>query len=299
MANIHKTDSDVPLLTRLVVLLLLLGGLILVLCSFLIPSEWVQREWVTLRELSRELGVVLMAVFGVSLIYETLLARRYITIFLEHLRKEVEKGESNAATCAALGIRRIFPRRDAYESEYPFLDLAELLVTNCDLRVVGRSIFLLMSRATAIQQALKQGARVQLCMLSPEVSPERAALGDTEISDVVAAVSVFRKKLAHWIEGAKPQGQLELRYHNVDLLDTWFLFLSPKHSFAAWDLSFGRDIRDQRIFVLDAEGSMGRDLRGRYDSIYQGAQLIYQWDGSNLIVNKLDESVQQIAKAST
>lgn len=101
--------ESIPTITRHIGIILVLSGLLLITVSFLIPGLG---PWHSLlRELTKELGIVLLAVFGVSLLYELILAKRYIRTFLHLLGREVMKGESNAAMCAYLGIRKIFPNR--------------------------------------------------------------------------------------------------------------------------------------------------------------------------------------------
>src|SRR5947209_10410639 len=65
-----------------------------------------------------------------------------------------------------------------------------------NFRFVGRSLLLLLGKSEAIQQAIAQGAHVELCMLSPHVSPYKTGkLSDLEVLEIQAAVSIFKKKL--------------------------------------------------------------------------------------------------------
>jgi len=129
-ASDFKELERVPALTWVLALLLASFGLLLLATSLILPETWNLR-----RELTKELGIVILAVFGVSLIYELLLAKRYSERFLAVLRREVEKGESNAAVCALLGIRRIFATRDRFEKEYSLPDIVPFLRDGAQLQV--------------------------------------------------------------------------------------------------------------------------------------------------------------------
>ena len=50
-----------------------------------------------------------------------------------------------------------------------------LLTAGARLRVVARSLFLLMSKAEVLRVAIGQGAQIELCLLHPETPPEEAA----------------------------------------------------------------------------------------------------------------------------
>ncbi|MGC2696102.1 MAG: hypothetical protein WA738_09945 [Candidatus Angelobacter sp.] len=289
LKDIESLES-IPTITKLVAIVLATSGLLLISISLLITEGG--RWYGLLRDLTKELGIVILAVFGVSLLYELVLAKRYIKTFLRLLASEVVKGESNAAVCAFLGIRRIFPTRDAFEKEYSLLKLAPQLRRGGDLRVVARSLVALLNNPGAITDALAHGTNVELCLLTPYISPERASLlSDLEVGDIRVAISVFSKKLAGWIKSVpeKPTGRLELRVHDVDLFDSWLVLRSPMQTFAGWDLSFGRDVLEKRVFVLEPNGRLGSNLSQRYDLIYKGADAVFKYDGKEIVIDKLSQ----------
>jgi hypothetical protein len=286
--------ESIPTITKLIATILATSGLLLISISLLIPDGG--RWCLLLRELTKELGIVVLAVFGVSLLYELVLAKRYIKTFVKLLGREMMKGESNATVCALLGVRKIFPTRDTFEKEVSLLELVAHLRDGGHLRIVARSLFLLMSKHEAIKQAVKYGANVELCLLSPLISPSRASrLSDLEVSDIQAAVSVFTKKLIHWIridsqiDSKKPAGKIELRFHDVDLFDSFLLLKSRFQTVACWDLSFGRDVSAKRVFVLDPNGPLGTDLSQRYDLVYESAEVVFKYDGNKIVEDKLSQ----------
>src|SRR4051812_28137485 len=103
-------------ISRFILSILAFGGLLSLAVS--VPIQEV--GWLGyLKVFLKELGIVIFAVFGISLIYEVWLAKRYQKEFLSMLSDTVKEGESNGAVCAALGISRIFRSRYAFEREYP------------------------------------------------------------------------------------------------------------------------------------------------------------------------------------
>src|SRR6266849_4631415 len=99
-------DQEEKVVTKFLLVILAFAGFLFLAVSLLISNEC---PWSYLREVMKELGIVLLAVFSVSLLYEVFLAEKYISKFLTLLRNEVRRGESNAAACANLGIMEIFP----------------------------------------------------------------------------------------------------------------------------------------------------------------------------------------------
>ena len=60
--------------------------------------------------------------------------------------------------------------------------------------------------------------------------------------DTEATVARINDHLLSWLQETKPPGILEMRYHNADLLDSFFAFKSNGDELAVWDISFGADI---------------------------------------------------------
>ncbi len=290
--------ESIPTITRHIGIILVLSGLLLITVSFLIPGLG---PWHSLlRELTKELGIVLLAVFGVSLLYELILAKRYIRTFLHLLGREVMKGESNAAMCAYLGIRKIFPNREDFEKEFSLVDRLNQLQHGDGLRIVARSLLMFMGRADKVQEALSRGAHVELCLLSPQIAVKRAPLlSELQVSDIYGAISMFEQKLASFVAASgKVPGKLELRFHDVDLFDSWFVLQSGMQQVGIWDLSFGWHVSAKRVFVLDLNSPLGTDLNKRYGLVYGRAEVIFQYDGEKIVVNKLDQFLNRAASSA-
>jgi len=237
----EPADSTV----KWVVTVFILAGLLLIVISVALPHEGI---WTYFKDFLKELGIVVLSVFAISLIYERTVAEKYLDYFLSRLRLQVEEGESNAATCAHLGIIRIFSTRDVFEMTYPLAQLVAGLTGESQLRVVARSIFLLVTKADMIQKAISQGAQVELCLIDPSSPPEEIAKApDVELGDIHSVVSTFRKQIANWVETTKPRGKVEVRFHQIPFIDSFTSISSANHHFIAWDISFGRAITSKNL----------------------------------------------------
>ena len=142
--HISGSTDKYPTESKLVMIILAITGLLFIAISLLITEEG---SWGYLHELIKELGIVILAVFTVSLLYELTIAKKYLNNFLNHLRQQIEQGESNGATCANLGILKIFTSRDKYEAEYPFSTITSNLSNDSRLRIIAISLFLLIGGA--------------------------------------------------------------------------------------------------------------------------------------------------------
>jgi hypothetical protein len=71
-----------------------LTGLLLIAVSVALPHEGSAGY---VREIIKELGIVILSVFTVSFLYERLVAEKYLQQFLTLLRGQLQEGESNAA----------------------------------------------------------------------------------------------------------------------------------------------------------------------------------------------------------
>ena len=281
--DFRSRGSSVP--PQWVFVMLALVGLILLLVSLLLDREQVPEVLV---DLLKELGIVVLAVFAVSLLYELFVAQKYMEQFLEYLRSEVQRGESNAAVCALLGVTRIFPTRQRYEVEYPLEDLTTAFRSGSTLRIVARSLFLLMGKPAPLARAIQQGGTLELCAFDPRSSSSQAAtMPDLEVSDIEAALARFKKDIADWIRSNKPSGVVQLRHHGITLFDSYVSLESPTHRFVVWDLSFGRDTTQKRIIMLDPAKPLAADLRKRYDQVWENSHTVFHYDGSTIIVDEL------------
>jgi hypothetical protein len=274
--------------TVLLSLLLVLLGLLLLALSGLMSDQGAAAYF---RAFFKDLGIVILAVTTVHLLYHLILARSYQDEFMELLHREVALGESNAAVCAALGIVRIYPSSTVFEQDHPLSAWLPRLTAGSRLRVVGRSLFLLMGKAEILRSALRQGAQLELCLLHPDTPPAEARkITELEVFDIHAAVSVFTKKIADPIAVEKPPGSAELRYHRLLLFDTYLHLDSPTDPVVVWDLSFGPDASAKRIVVLDARKSFAADLTRRYGDIWTGSTPAYEYKQQTVTINHLPDA---------
>jgi hypothetical protein len=266
-----------------------LGGLLLIMISIALSHRGFSGYW---SELTKELGIVVLAVFTVSFLYERLVAEKYFEHFLAQLRGQLQQGESNAAACAQLGIIEIFPTRDVFEMKYPIAGWTSSLAAGSSFRIVAQSLFLLMGKVETIKAAIARGADVEFCVTDPTstgptVRAER--ISGLEVSDIMSAVSVFKKQIADWTRVAKPPGSVELRYHQLPLIDSYMVLRSPTVQVAAWDLSFGRATTSKRIFLLDLEKPLSVDLSGRYGRVWDDslASTVFRYQRGEVHVDNL------------
>lgn len=280
-------DDEVGITSKWLILTFILIGLVLILVSFILPHDN-EGVWNYLRDIFRELGVVVSSVFTVSLVHERLIARKYVQQFLSLLRDLIEQGESNSAICARLGIDRIFYARDDFEREYPISNWTSRLDAASSLRVVAQTLYHLMSKTDTIKEAIKQGAKFEFCIFDPaSPSSEIEKHQDLLITDINSAVSLFRKQIGEWVEAVKPAGQVELRYHRVPIFDSLLSLSSNHESLMVWDWGFGRDIMVKRILLIDPAKPIGKDLKRRYDHVWNNARPVFKYDGRQVCVNEL------------
>jgi hypothetical protein len=282
MDNQNKqVNRDIRFSATSVAIILILFGITLILISIIIGHHF----W---KEFLKELGIVLFSVSVVSLIYELWIAEKHFKKFHSELKKQIEMGETNAAICQRLGILQIFPTRDLYEAKYPLRDITSALAKGQIMRTVGRSLFLIMNKPSALKQAVEKGAIVEFCCFDPTIdSSEIIKVSGLELTDIHSALSAFQKEFLNWLESKKPEGEIEIRFHKVHLLDSFFQFILNNKNVAAWDLSFGRDISDKRVFLLDGEYSFYKDLFERYNRVWDQSQVVFHYVNQQIITNNL------------
>jgi len=245
-------------------------------------------KWEYVRELLKELGIVLLSVFSVSLIYELSLAEKHLQSFHALLRAEIQQAETIAAACARLGIDQIFPSREVFEMKYPLADIVAGKNACSEVRMIGTSLFHVMNRSNCFKQALQRGAKLDLCLFdSDKFSYLSPKLPDLENSDIQSAISTFKKTIVAWIEGAQPKGQIELRYHDAYLFQSFARFKLSDHDLGVWDLSFGRDISEKRVLLVDPTWGLGKDLAKRFDSIWNSSPIVFKYENGQITVANL------------
>jgi hypothetical protein len=264
----------------IIICVALLGGLIFSI-SFIPPAS-------TLKELFRELGVVLFTVCGVSMIYEIFISEKHFKDFFAILKNQIERGESNAAICEKLGIREIFERRDKFEAKYSFGELTAEATIGTTIRIVGRTLYLVLNKPEVFKLALKKGSSIELCFFNPETNPHiLEELAYFIPSDTQAAIHSFNRDFLSWFESERPIGNFEIRYHDVHLLESYLTILSDNAGIAVWDLSFGRDVTAKRIFLLDTTIGLGQNLGKRYDKIWNMSNTMFKYKNKKISINNL------------
>jgi hypothetical protein len=242
---------------------------VLVSASFLFRNP--ESFW---KKMTEELGIVLISVWGVSLFYETFLAARHFNRFQQNLTTLIRRGETNAAVCEHLGILEIHTGRRSYEDRHSFAREAENIGAGDVVRITGRSLIFLMYSWRDLKHLLKNGARLQLCMLNPTLrnSPLNYLAGYS-VEETELAIHRFVNYVRPWLVKEKPSGTVEVRFHTVHILDSYLEIIRPGHSRAAWDLNFGEGTEERRVFYLDGSGPLGRNLsQGRYQLIWDRAE---------------------------
>lgn len=236
----------------------------------------------------RELGIVLLAVFSISLIYEVWLFEKYQHRFLAALTGQIERGETNAANCEYLGIRRIFRSRHEFERQHPFHDLVKSIDKGGSLRVVGRSLFGTTTQVAELRAALERSARIELCLLDPKLGADDLRTSpDVDPGDITAALGVLKIKLIPRLATDSVPGEIEVRCHRIHLLDS-FMQVTSSSSFCVWELTFGRDLGEsKRLLMLDPSKGLGHNLRGRYQLVWDQARPIFHWKDGKVTVDEL------------
>jgi hypothetical protein len=291
----NKFIKEEKLISYWLLITFILLGLILIIISGE-PFDWnIPTFW---KDFLRELGIVLIAVFSVSFLYELFLARRYLDQFREHinalsmiLNDQWEQGESNARMCSRLGIREIFPTRDSFESKYPISNWMNNLTKDSTLFVVGQTLFQMMTNVKLIKAAISNGAHLQFCITNPEGVIDLAnKIAGVQKGDFISSMSVFRNVIRKWLVEQNPSGQIELRFHDLPLVDSYIFYKSPTNNFTVLEFNLGRAVTDKCILYLDSDKSLGTALSTRFKDVWESFdKTIFQYDGSKVVADHLDE----------
>lgn len=273
-------DKEVSVATKWSLIGLVGLGLLLIFFSVVIqretePTTW----WVYLSEFIKELGIVILAVFTVSLMYELLIAKKYVNQFLRLLHAQIEQGESNGAVCANLGIIQIYPTRDILENKYPFRDLVSRLRAESKLRIVGQSLLYLMRTPEALRTAIQQGAHLELCIFDPADDWEEIAKHPDLLRDEIKlSISLFERDIEAWLKVAPQPGSVELRLHRVLIFDSYLVLEAAHQNLAMWDWGFGTSLTDHRMVLLDPQKPLGKNLAQRYCRIWDKATVKFKYE---------------------
>src|SRR5271166_846494 len=165
-------------------------------------------------DLTRESGIVLISVWGVSLFYERYIADRHFRTFHTRLEQLIGRGESNAAVCEGTGIKKIYRDRRSYEKEHPLVDQVRRLRDGDHLRIVGRSLVFLMYNWQQLRPLIENGATLQLCLINPNIDDELfRLLAGYSRTETILAVERFTSSFLPWLQSSQPRGGVEIRFH--------------------------------------------------------------------------------------
>jgi hypothetical protein len=146
-----------------------------------------------------------------------------------------------------------------------------------------------MGKYQEIRKAIWEGAIVELALLDPVESQNvYGAMHDVVPFELDAALSIFRVNLADWVKTNSPRGALKLKYHRLTLFDSYALFdinINKKH--VVWDLSFGRDLGDKRIILMDGTKGLGADLTSRYENLWDSsAEAVFCYEEGRVTLDR-------------
>ncbi|MFY9819762.1 MAG: hypothetical protein WAM82_00165 [Thermoanaerobaculia bacterium] len=274
----QESDST-GMTTNLIVGVFVLLGLLLIVVSVLIKEDYPYAY-----EFLKELGIVILAVFATSFIYEISVGKRYHREFLQSLQAQFERGENNAAGCERFGIQGMFLSRDELNQHYSLHVLFDVLGKDSSLRIVAKSGRWLLSDSAIIRNAIQRGAAVEICLFDHK-SPKPASKSsdspsDREFEEMAGyaedSYRTLKSEIVDWLNEKHeryPQGSLTVKLHDVILSDSFLRITSEKKNFCQWDISFSRSTSDKRIFVLDPKGGLGEKLVDRYQKIWNDADI--------------------------
>jgi hypothetical protein len=217
-------------------------------------------------------------------------------------KKAVKTGQNHSdieEACEQLGIRGIFSQRDIYQVKYPLQETVKSAFPDSTFRIVARTMYLLVNRSEDIKQALIRGAKVELCCYDPDADPSiLEQLAFYTRMDTIAALLVFRRHFVMWLQETLPVGTLEIRYHKIPLLESYFSFAQNGEVLCTWDLSFGRDITEKHIFLLEDKHGLGANLSKRYNQIWGSSITQFKYANKLIEVNNLPKEENKQSKHS-
>lgn len=256
---------------------ILLGLLMIAISVDITHQQEGLRE--TFSEFLKELGIVVLAVFTVSLLYELLVAKRYHERFINLLGNLMKRGDSNRAACARLGITQIFPSRNDFERDHPLASLTSNFASGSSIRIVAQSLNHLMNNPKVLKEAIRNGAQVELAIFDPKSTPsEIDKHPDLILEDLEGTVAVFKRNIVNWLKKELPTGGIELRYHQVLIFDSFVHLKSEEQNLIVWDWGFGRDLAAHRILMLDPKEILGLDILERYKHVWKDAKAAFKYE---------------------
>lgn len=235
------------------------------------------------------LGTTLISIFSVSILYDVFIAQKHFDDFKLLLTDELKELESIQSMCMKLGIIAIFETRDDYERKYPLMSIIEQQSEKAELYFIGKSLFNLINKRSVFENGLKKGLKFNLACINPK-ELDKCLMKDELYDSDIGSVKTGFKSLIDWSKENNVSGSIQLKYLNVNILDTVSIFIDENKEKLIWDLSFGRDLQKKKVIVLDTERPLGADLKSRYLKIYECSEKIIELKNGNIELNKLDET---------
>jgi hypothetical protein len=294
------TASPAPRVHRTIVFGMIVG-LVLILISIVFREEFSSltdrldfddREKFFGRlidDLFKEVGIVLISVWGISLFYEKYIADRHFTVFHSHLVNLVARGESNAAVCEGLGILRIYRDRQSYEEEHSFAEETNRLGQGDYLRIIGRSLIFLIYNWQRLTPLIDNGAALELCFIDPQFDdPTFSAVAGYSSTETTLAIERIKDSFIPWLDRTRPKGSLEIRFHRFALLDSYTEKKEGEEYRSAWDLNFGEGLQSRYVFYMNTKGIFGEKLSGqRYKLIWDQSEIMFKYQDGRASINNL------------
>jgi hypothetical protein len=281
----QEADSDLSTTATLLQATIALLGFLMIAFSLSLDEEGGSGY---LREILKETGIVVFAVFSISLLYERLLASRHQRRFLERLQQTIATGESNAAMCASLGIVKLFRDRHSYEACHPFKEVVSELESGGSLRVFGKTLFLTTTKSRELQKLLQGGVHIELCLFNPDAPAEELLrCQGLRKDEITTSLGRFKTEIADWVQMQGVKGSVTLKYHQLPMLDSFFHAKSSRAELEVWEWSFGTDLDDKRIVRLDPDQKLGLDVAARYQEIWSKCPEVFSYTRGRLGTNLL------------
>jgi hypothetical protein len=260
-----RTENTKELTYLWSAIFILIGIVLIVLGKFLEIN-------ITWKNILEYVGITFVSVFSVSLIYQLFVAKKQFNEFNYLLTSELKEMDAIQSKCMKLGIHDIYESRNTFESKYPLMNIIEQSPEKGKIICVGRSLFHLLNKTAELKKGLEKGLIFELAMSDPEkITPSFEKVSSSYKSDIDSSLKALTDIL-EWALKVKAQGAIELRYHSAELPDSVLIYtMQDNIEKLIWDLSFGRDLNQKKVMVLDTCYPLGKDLKSRYLIIYQNA----------------------------
>ncbi len=288
LSNPHESDQEGP---RPYIILALVLGVLMIVVSYLVPER---RGIIEIsKDLLREFGVVLVSVWGVSLFYEHFLAERHFRRFQSNLEQLIRQGETNAAVCEGLGILEIHRSRRSFEEKRSLASQTKDIGSGDSVCLIGRSLIFSIYGWQQLKHIVENGAALRLCLHDPAIrTTPLEYLSGYSPRETDLAIDRVAVAIKPWLQTALPKGSLEIRYHQVHLLDSVLEVNRQNEHRISWDLNFGEGTQERQIFYLDGDGPLGHNLaKKRYAVIWDNSTVAFRYANGQFEVDNLGTPV--------